>query len=243
MRGPFHTLPVSFLAALACCGGSVTGASEVTTSPTTTTPSTTVPRMTTTTTPTPERFAATVSAIDDVTAARMEASWRPGCPVPLEGLSLLTLSYLGFDGAVHKGELVVGNDVADDVVRAFAGLFDSGYPFERMELVDVFGADDDRSTMANNTSAFNCRPITGGTSWSEHSYGTAIDINPVQNPYVSGGRVLDPDAIAYLDRSLSEPGMIHDGDAVVGAFAAIGWEWGGHWSDPVDYQHFSATGR
>jgi hypothetical protein len=96
---------------------------------------------------------------------------------------------------------------------------------------------------ANNTSAFNCRTVTGGDSYSEHSYGRAIDINPLVNPYVKGSTVLPPEGSQYADRSLDAPGMIHSGDEVVTAFAARGWVWGGTWSSLKDYQHFSTTGR
>ncbi|NTW42209.1 MAG: M15 family metallopeptidase, partial [Cellulomonadaceae bacterium] len=95
---------------------------------------------------------------------------------------------------------------------------------------------------ADNTSAFNCRAITGGTAWSEHAYGRAIDLNPVENPYVVGDHVAPEAGRAYVDRP-ELPGVIHDGDVVVTAFAAAGWTWGGTWSSPVDYQHFSVTGR
>lgn len=208
----------------------------------TTTSAPTANSTTTTTTMTPD-YRSSVAVIDEAVAARMTESWRTGCPVPLEELRLLTLTHWGFDGAVHSGELVVHADVADGVVQVFAALYAAQFPIERMELVDVYGADDDLSTMANNTSAFNCRAVTGGTRWSEHSYGTAIDVNPVQNPYVNDGSVLDPNAVPYLDRSLGAPGIIVEGDAVVQAFGSIGWSWGGRWSDPVDYQHFSLTGR
>ena len=96
---------------------------------------------------------------------------------------------------------------------------------------------------ANNTSAFNCRAVTGGSSWSEHSFGTAIDVNPLVNPYVSGGTVLPPEAAPYADRTADAPGMIHVGDVVVETFAGFGWVWGGTWSSPKDYQHFSTSGR
>jgi hypothetical protein len=112
-----------------------------------------------------------------------------------------------------------------------------------MERVDVFGGSDDASMEANNTSAFNCRRTTGGTAWSQHSYGRAIDINPVQNPYVSGGTVLPEAGRAFLDRGNSRPGMIAPGDVVVRGFAAEGWGWGGTWTDPLDYQHFSSSVR
>jgi hypothetical protein len=126
----------------------------------------------------------------------------------------------------------------------FGSLFRARFPIRRMVLVDVYQGDDDGSMAANNTSAFNCRPVTGGTAFSEHSYGWAIDINPVLNPYItSGGGVLPPEGERFADRTLDEPGMIHPGDVVVRAFASIGWRWGGSWSSIKDYQHFSATGR
>jgi hypothetical protein len=174
----------------------------------------------------------------------MPHSWHEGCPVGFQDLRLLRISLWGFDGKVHAGKLVVHRDVSRDVVAAFEALFEAAFPVRRMRLVDEYGGDDDRSMAANNTSAFNCRESTGHPGvWSEHSYGRAIDINPLNNPYVAGGTVLPPEGAAYADRSRQARGMIHDGDAVVRAFASIGWEWGGDWSSIKDYQHFSASGR
>jgi hypothetical protein len=174
----------------------------------------------------------------------MDSSWHPGCPVAIEDLRLLSLSHWGFDGEVHQGEMVLHRGVAAAVLAAFRALFDQRFPVERMRLVDAYGGDDDRSMAANNTSAFNCRSVTGNPGvWSEHSYGRAIDIDPVQNPYVAGGTVDPPAGRDYLDRSKEVPGMIHAGDSTVRAFVAIGWEWGGSWSSIKDYQHFSETGR
>jgi hypothetical protein len=147
------------------------------------------------------------------------------------------------DGKAHTGRLVVAADVVDDMIGIMADLFEARFPIERIEPVDVYDGNDNRSMAANNTSAFNCRPVTGGSSWSEHSYGRAIDVNPLLNPYVRGGTVLPPQGQRYADRSLDEPGMIHAGDVVVEAFSARGWVWGGTWSSPKDYQHFSTTGR
>jgi hypothetical protein len=188
-------------------------------------------------------FSGTSAEIDPATRARMTKSWHTGCPVPMGDLRLLTMSYWGFDGSVHAGEMVVNRSVADDVLKIFGMLFDSRFAIARMELVDVYGADDGLSMAADNTSAFNCRQVTGGTTWSEHAYGWAIDINPVQNPYVTGGTVLPPAGEKYLDRSRKSPGMIHAGDLVTLAFESIGWGWGGNWVAFQDYQHFSATGK
>ena len=191
------------------------------------------------------RFSSTISAIDAPTQRRMSASWRPGCPVPLKDLRLVQLSYWGFDDAPHTGEMVVHEDVVDDVVEVFEVLFGARFPIRRMRLVDEYGGDDARSMAANNTSAFNCRRSAGDASvWSEHAYGSAIDINPIQNPYVSSSGVVDPVAgKAFTDRSRSAPGMILAGGVVVRAFRSIGWGWGGTWERSKDYQHFSRSGR
>jgi len=187
-------------------------------------------------------YAGTVGPITPELAARMSSSWRAGCPVPLADLRYVTVTHRGFDGGTATGELVVHADVADSVVAVFGELFALGYPVRSMRLVDDFGGDDDASMAADNTSAFNCRPISRGTGWSEHAYGRALDLNPVENPYVRGSLVLPPEGVPYASRP-DAPGVVLAGDAVVRAFAAHGWRWGGDWSSPVDYQHFSTTGR
>jgi hypothetical protein len=161
----------------------------------------------------------------------------------VEELRAVRLTHWGFDGTAHTGTLIVAAGLTGDIISIMDDLFQAGFPIERMEPVDVYDGDDDRSMAANNTSAFNCRAVTGGSSWSEHSYGRAIDVNPLVNPYVRGGTVLPPEGARYADRSLDEPGMIHAGDEVVAAFADRGWGWGGFWGSPKDYQHFSTTGR
>ena len=191
----------------------------------------------------PPGFLAEIKPIDTALAARMEPSWRPGCPVPLSDLRYLLVDYWGFDGREHRGELVVHAGWASEIAAVFEELFWASFPIERMVLIDEFNGDDHRSMAANNTSAFNCRVVAGTTRWSEHAYGRAIDINPVQNPYLQGSTVQPPAGVAYIDRSLDAPGMIHAGDAVVTAFDAIGWAWGGDWKNSKDWQHFSATGR
>jgi len=189
------------------------------------------------------RFRGSVAAIDRSTRSRMRWSWRPGCPVGLADLRLLRVDHWGFDRRVHRGELVVHRDQARRLLGVLERLFRLGYPIRRMRLVDDYRADDDRSMAANNTSAFNCRPVAGTSRWSEHAYGRAIDVNPVQNPYVAGRHVSPPAGRRYADRAGRAPGMIRAGDAVVRAFAAAGWGWGGAWRTARDYQHFSASGR
>jgi D-alanyl-D-alanine carboxypeptidase len=174
--------------------------------------------------------------------ARM-TSWHRGCPAGVEALRLLTLSYWGFDGRAHTVRLVVAATQARAVLRAMHGLYDARFPIRRMQLVERYGADDDRSMAADNTSGFNCRRVYPGGPWSAHAFGLAIDINPVENPYITNGGVSPPAGAAFVDRSQYRKGMIHAGDAVVRAFAAVGWKWGGAWRYPKDYQHFSATGK
>ena len=189
-------------------------------------------------------FASSVEPITDAIAARMSASWRPGCPVPLADLRLASVSHWGFDGQPRRGELVVHAEYADRIVEVFRAVFEARFPIEQMRLVDEFGADDDRSMAANNTSAFNCRSATGSNRWSEHAYGRAVDINPVQNPFVrSSGAVLPPAGAQFTDRRSGAAGLITADGPVVAAFRSIGWRWGGDWSSGKDYQHFSSTGR
>ncbi|MEX0797282.1 MAG: M15 family metallopeptidase [Acidimicrobiia bacterium] len=208
------------------------------TAPTSTTSTTSAPT-TTSTTPAPPF----TSSLAIPSAADLPASWEPGCPVAPDGLRIITMTHWNYAGAVSTGKLVVAAGLANQVVKIFRDLYDARFPIERMELVDKYNGDDNQSMAANNTSAFNCRLVTGGSSYSEHSYGRAIDINPVVNPYVNGSTVLPPAGSAYVDRSLDAPGMIHANDEVVQAFAARGWIWGGTWSSLKDYQHFSTTGK
>jgi hypothetical protein len=190
-------------------------------------------------------FTASVSPIGPALAKRMTGvSWHPGCPLPISALRLVRASYWGFDGRPHRGELVVDGSVAGPVVTALHRLHDARFPIRRMQLVDDYGGDDFRSIEADNTSAFNCRNATGSTHWSEHAYGRAIDVNPIENPYVDGGTTSHPASRPYLDRSRHRPGMAYDGGVLVETFRSVGWGWGGDWTGSVhDYQHFSANGR
>jgi hypothetical protein len=152
------------------------------------------------------------------------------------------LTYWGFDRRAHVGRLDVHADVAGSVVRVFRRLYAARFPIRRMRPVDAYGGNDDRSMAADNTSAFNCRFVSGTRRWSMHAYGKAIDVNPVENPYVSGSRVQPPAGRAYLNRSRVRAGMAVPGGVLVRAFASAGWSWGGYWSGTPDYQHFSTTG-
>lgn len=179
-----------------------------------------------------------------VTAADLPSSWRAGCPVAPSDLRRLELSYWGFDDRAHSGALVVNAAHADAIIGVFRRLYERRFPIRRMEPIDAYGGSDDASIAADNTAGFNCRNAvtTGPPHWSAHAYGLAIDVNPVENPYLLDGAVLPPAGAAYTDRSNVRPGMAVRGGELVAAFAAAGWSWGGVWADS-DYQHFSATGN
>ena len=179
-----------------------------------------------------------------MSAAELGASWHAGCPVGPASLRRVTIRYRGFDGADHSGDLIVHADAVGATLAAFERMRAAGFPIRKVVPVDRYGGSDDASMADDNTSAFNCRPSTGSTStWSQHAYGRAIDINPLENPYVSGSSVQPAGGAAYLDRSDVRPGMAVAGGPLVSAFAAVGWGWGGNWTTVKDYQHVSATGR
>jgi hypothetical protein len=189
------------------------------------------------------RFKGTISPLSPALRARMTGlSWHPGCPVSLSDLRLVTVTHWGFDGRVRSGVLVVHGGAAASVLRVMHTLYQSRFPIRRMRLVDDYGASDFASIEADNTSAFNCRRATGSARWSEHAYGRAIDVNPIENPYVSGGGTSHRASAPYLDRSRHRPGTAYEGGVLVSAFRSIGWGWGGGWSGTKDYQHFSASG-
>jgi hypothetical protein len=191
-------------------------------------------------------FRGHVAPVDPQTRQRMTGvSWHRGCPVGFRQLRLLTVRHWGFDGGAHWGRLVVNRDSAPQMVGAMRALYRLRFPIRQMRLVDAYGADDHRSMAADNTSAFNCRFVAGSHGvWSEHAYGNAIDVNPIENPYVTeSGYVSPPAGAPYKYRSRRVPGLIHRGGPVVRAFARAGWAWGGDWPWPKDFQHFSAGGH
>ena len=188
----------------------------------------------------PEPVAPPAPAVHPVTAAELGQTWRPGCPVLPQELRRLDLNFVGLDGAIRRGSMVVHRDVADGVVAIFAALERLRYPIDKMRTVDRYrGAEDELSMRDNNTSAFNCRLLPGSSTWSLHAYGRAIDLNPLVNPYIGGGGDLEPATAGdYLDRTRDVPGMLRADSPAVRVFTSRGWRWGGAWRDPIDYQHF-----
>jgi D-alanyl-D-alanine carboxypeptidase len=192
--------------------------------------------------PTNQKFDA---QIKKVTAGDLRYSWHKGCPVAPSGLRMIQMTYWGMDHRPHDGgQLVVNAKATGDLVKVFRKLYDMRYPIRRMEPVEKYKGSDFASIEADNTSAFNCRNATGSSSFSQHAYGLAVDLNTCENPYVyADGHVAHKDCTKYANRKIKAPGVIHAGDRVVKTFASIGWGWGGEWSGARDYQHFSSNGR
>jgi D-alanyl-D-alanine carboxypeptidase len=178
--------------------------------------------------------------------------WHPGCPVTFSKLRVLTVSYWSFDHQVQDGQLVVNARVAKPLVRVFNKLYAMRFPIRHMQLADAYGPKASRPADTDVSDAFECRQAvaspcssarsTGNGHWSQHAYGEAVDLNPVENPYVGCGMTRDKRSRPYLDRSRLHPGMVTP--KVVAAFRSIGWGWGGSWTGSTkDYMHFSASGH
>jgi hypothetical protein len=187
-------------------------------------------------------YFATVSPVPAGVAAR--STWSPDCPVTLDELRYLTVTFVGFDDRDHTGELIVHADVAEDVVTVFGAIHAARFPLEEVRVIAAEELALPPTGDGNVSSAFVCRPTVGGTRWSEHAYGRAVDLNPFHNPYVRGDLVIPELASAYTSRDDLRPGMIVAGDAVTEAFASVGWRWGGDWTgSATDPMHFSTSGR
>lgn len=170
------------------------------------------------------------------------STWQPGCPVAADELAWVRVAFHGFDDRRHTGELLLHRDVTDDVVEVFAQLWRARFPIEELRVTRRDELEAAPTGDGNNSGAFVCRPVVGGSTYSQHAYGRAVDLNPFQNPYTKGDVVLPELASAYLDREWRRPGMYGADSAVVRAFDAIGWTWGGTWRTAQDRHHFSLTG-
>lgn len=261
MRALVAALFVTVVLASGCAGGGSEprSATTLSTSPTTVAPptslTTTAPTTTTTTQPAPTTTAGPtqyVGTIAAVTEERLGLSWRPGCPVGADDLRLLTIAHHTFDGRTALGELIVHASIAERTVEAFGDLWAMGFPINKMVTADAFIRPEDIDPnggyisepgpdLVNDTAAFMCRAITGGRGWSEHALGTAIDINPVQNPYLKGATLVPTNGL--IERDAAVAGALLANSAAVEAFTSRGFTWGGSWRSLKDFMHFSIGGR
>ena len=191
--------------------------------------------------PETEDFKATISAFDGEPLAR--STWHGGCPVTSSELRYITVTFWGFDERPHLGEMVLHQDVALDVVKVFQTMYEARFPIEEMRIIEPWELDAPPTGDGNNSASFVCRAVTGGSRFSQHAYGLAIDVNPFHNPYHKNDVVLPELATSYLDRDQRLDGMLFADSVPVIAFAEIGWGWGGQWQSLKDYQHFSLNNR
>ena len=173
--------------------------------------------------------------------------YQPGCPVGLSDLRLLTVTHRDFAGRPQTGQLVVNKSAAQPLARVFGKLYRLYFPIRYLSLDAAYtkrpaGGDVSGSFECRKAAASPCTSATTTSSWSNHAYGLAVDLNPVENPYVGCGQSRDPRAARYRDRSRHRRGMVTR--QVRAAFASVGWGWGGSWTgNTKDYMHFSTTGH
>lgn len=171
-------------------------------------------------------------------AGDVRFTFRAGCPVGPDQLRVVEMNHLGYDRRVHRGMMVLRADAVDRTVRAFSGAAWDSFPVEKMLNPDVFNGDDPTQMAANNTSGFNCRKVVGNPySNSPHTYGRAVDINTVQNPYYDGNRWWPDNGRPWIDRNRRDQGMLFNGGLMTRNMTDNGYFWGGWWADR-DYQHF-----
>jgi len=166
------------------------------------------------------------------------SSFHSEAPFDYCHLSYLTITHIDFYGHSRIGNIIVAASIADEVLDIFREIYEYGFPIARVRLIDYYGADDYYSMADNNSVGFNFRVIAGTSTLSRHAWGMAIDINPIQNPFIRGDIIWPVAGAAYVDRTHVRPGMIIPGDVVYRAFTSRGWTWGGHWRVPIDYHHF-----
>ena len=182
--------------------------------------------------------------VSDAVFERMRGkSYPAGCPVKRSDLRYVRVLHCDGEGRIRLGELVCNRQIASDLVEIFRELFRAKYPIERMVLIDDYGADDEASMRANNTSAFCYRRVAGGRTISKHGYGLAVDVNTLYNPYVRRRRdgtlfVQPATGKPYVDRTKRFAYKITKNDLCYKLFRAHGFRWGGDWRRAKDYQHF-----
>ncbi len=176
--------------------------------------------------------------IPNAVKARMEGkSMKDNPHIGYDQLRYLTVYHYDYEGRIQKGEIVCNKRIARDLLCVFRDLFAKEYPICSIRLIDDFDGDDNASMEANNTSCFNYRVVPGTRALSKHALGLAIDVNPLQNPYIAGSQVYPPTATEYVDRTKDFPHKIDKNDLCFKVFTSYGFTWGGIWRNK-DYQHF-----
>lgn len=183
----------------------------------------------------------TAEPIPPAVEARMRGVSYPesGALIELTELRYLRLAYYDFQGERKIGEMVCNEAIAQDLCEIFQALYEARYPICSIRLIDEFGGSDEESMRADNSSCFNYRVVSGTTRLSKHARGLAVDINPLENPYINRSGGVEPaTAEAYVDRSKDFPHKIDHDDLCCRLFVERGFTWGGDWVSVKDYQHF-----
>lgn len=176
--------------------------------------------------------------------ARMAGKSMPDhAMISYKQLRYLKIPYYDFDGEIQEGEMVCNEAIAHDLLEIFRTLFEAQYQFCSIRLIDDFNADDEASMRANNTSCFCYRTIAGSKMLSQHALGRAVDVNPLQNPYVNGRWVQPATAGEYVDRSKDFPHKLDAQDLCKRTFVEHGFTWAGDWPAEKDYQHFEKRAK
>jgi len=202
------------------------------------------------TNPGPPGTAPSVSALPQALQDKMSGvTMHDKCPVGFDKLSVVDIKYNDMSGDISNGQIIVTTEQVEKITAIFQELFAVGFQIQEISPINKYGGDDKKSMRANNTSAFNCRATTGGSSFSQHSYGEALDINPMLNPYVKGSTVDPEEGKPYATKTAAErdelaktqPGIVTSDIAAI--FIKHGWQWGGNWRSLKDWQHFSVNGK
>lgn len=177
--------------------------------------------------------------VPETVKARMQGKSMPdNATIGFDELRYLTVYHYDYKGNIIKGELVCNKAIAKDLLFIFRALLSREYPINSIRLVDDFDASDEASMQANNTSCFNYRTVAHSKMLSNHAFGMAVDINPLENPYVKGSFIQPSTATEYVDRNKDFPHKIDEEDFCKEVFESYGFQWGGHWQYVKDYQHF-----
>lgn len=177
----------------------------------------------------------------------VSATFPDKFPLTTDDLRMVYVEFLGFDNKAHQGTLIVNQSVANDVLKVFQKLNKEKFPIRRMDA--IFGLQNIKGNNLSiyeqdNTVAFHARKeVSNRDKWSQHAYGLAVDLNPVENPYVSRKSITPPAGKNFLNRNEVRMGMVALNNVAYNAFAEIGWKWGGNWRTIKDYMHFSKTGK
>jgi hypothetical protein len=190
------------------------------------------------------RIAVINAAVTNTTAAEVAKTYRAGCPVGASKLRTITMNFYGFDKRMHRGVLIVRKDLTSKVIRGFSSAISHRYPVAKMNNPNVYGGNDPKQMAADNTSGFNCRKVVGNPyKMSPHSYGIAIDVNTVRNPYRDAkGKWWPANGKKYVKRTPRKFGMLTKNSSLTKSLRKDKFFWGGFWSPGRDYQHFEYRG-